>query len=306
MKSQEKYAILSRVIFMKKEQIKGSAMLLFATLIWGSAFVAQSVGMDHLGPMSFQAVRSLLAVAAMAVLVFCADRDKARYFVQWKNKNLWKTGLLCGLALFAAQSLQQMGLQYTEPGKAGFITAMYIVLVPVFGLFLGRRCGWQIWFSVALAVAGLYLLSCVGVARINLGDVMILVSAGAFAVQILLIDYLAQELDGLRLNGIQFLVVMVLSSLAAALTETATWQAIIDCAVPLLFAGILSSGVAFSLQILGQQHLPPEPASLIMSLESVFAVLAGWVILGQTLRPIEAVGCCLVFAGVILCQIKAK
>ena len=291
---------------MKKEQIKGSAMLLFATLIWGSAFVAQSVGMDHLGPMSFQAVRSLLAVAAMAVLVFCADRDKARYFVQWKNKNLWTTGLLCGLALFAAQSLQQMGLQYTEPGKAGFITAMYIVLVPVFGLFLGRRCGWQIWFSVALAVAGLYLLSCVGVARINLGDVMILVSAGAFAVQILLIDYLAQELDGLRLNGIQFLVVMVLSSLAAALTETATWQAIIDCAVPLLFAGILSSGVAFSLQILGQQHLPPEPASLIMSLESVFAVLAGWGILGQTLRPIEALGCCLVFAGVILCQIKAK
>jgi drug/metabolite transporter (DMT)-like permease len=159
---------------------------------------------------------------------------------------------------------------------------------------------------VALAVAGLYLLSCVGVARINLGDVMILISAGAFAVQILLIDYLAQELDGLRLNGIQFLVVMVLSSLAAALTETATWQAIVDCAVPLLFAGILSSGVAFSLQILGQQHLPPEPASLIMSLESVFAVLAGWVILGQTLRPIEALGCCLVFAGVILCQIKAK
>ena len=281
-------------------------MLLFATLIWGSAFVAQSVGMDHLGPMSFQAVRSLLAVAAVAVLVFCADRDKARYFVQWKNKNLWKTGILCGLALFAAQSLQQMGLQYTEPGKAGFITAMYIVLVPVFGLFLGRRCGWQIWFSVALAVAGLYLLSCVGVARINLGDVMILVSAGAFAVQILLIDYLAQELDGLRLNGIQFFVVMVLSALTAAFTETASWQAIIDCAVPLLFAGILSSGVAFSLQILGQQHLPPEPASLIMSLESVFAVLAGWVILGQTLRPIEALGCCLVFAGVILCQLKAK
>ena len=291
---------------MKKEQIKGSAMLLFATLIWGSAFVAQSVGMDHLGPMSFQAVRSLLAVAAIAVLVFCADRDKGQFFVLWKNKALWKTGILCGLALFVAQGLQQMGLQYTEPGKAGFITAMYIVLVPVFGLFLGRRCGWQIWFSVALAVAGLYLLSCVGVARINLGDVMILVSAGAFAVQILLIDYLAQELDGLRLNGIQFLVVMVLSSLAAALTETATWQAIIDCAVPLLFAGILSSGVAFSLQILGQQHLPPEPASLIMSLESVFAVLAGWVILGQTLRPIEALGCCLVFAGVILCQIKAK
>ena len=291
---------------MKKEQIKGSAMLLFATLIWGSAFVAQSVGMDHLGPMSFQAVRSLLAVAAMAVLVFCADRDKGQFFVLWKNKALWKTGILCGLALFVAQGLQQMGLQYTEPGKAGFITAMYIVLVPVFGLFLGRRCGWQIWLSVALAVAGLYLLSCVGVARINLGDVMILISAAAFAVQILLIDYLAQELDGLRLNGIQFFVVMVLSALTAAFTETASWQGVIDCAVPLLYTGILSSGVAFSLQILGQQHLPPEPASLIMSLESVFAVLSGWVILGQILSPTEAVGCCLVFAGVILCQIKAK
>ena len=306
MKSQEKYAILSRVIFMKKEQIKGSVMLLFATLIWGSAFVAQSVGMDHLGPMSFQAIRSLLAVAAMAVLVFCADRDKGQFFVLWKNKALWKTGILCGLALFVAQGLQQMGLQYTEPGKAGFITAMYIVLVPVFGLFLGRRCGWQIWLSVALAVAGLYLLSCVGVARINLGDVMILISAAAFAVQILLIDYLAQELDGLRLNGIQFLVVMVLSALTAAFTETASWQGVIDCAVPLLYTGILSSGVAFSLQILGQQHLPPEPASLIMSLESVFAVLSGWVILGQILSPTEAVGCFLVFAGVILCQIKAK
>ena len=291
---------------MKKEQIKGSVMLLFATLIWGSAFVAQSVGMDHLGPMSFQAVRSLLAVAAMVVLVFCFDRDKGQFLVLWKNKALWKTGILCGLALFMAQGLQQMGLQYTEPGKAGFITAMYIVLVPVFGLFLGRRCGWQIWLSVALAVTGLYLLSCVGVARINLGDVMILISAAAFAVQILLIDYLAQELDGLRLNGIQFFVVMVLSSLTAAFTETASWQGVIDCAVPLLYTGILSSGVAFSLQILGQQHLPPEPASLIMSLESVFAVLAGWVILGQTLRPIEALGCCLVFAGVILCQIKAK
>ena len=291
---------------MKKEQIKGILQLSFATLIWGSAFVAQSVGMDHLGPMSFLAVRSALAVLALLPVILLMDRDPKVYLLRWKSKSLWKTGILCGLSLFVAQGLQQVGLLYTEPGKAGFITAMYIVLVPVFGLFLGRRCGWQIWFSVALAVAGLYLLSCVGVARINLGDVMILVSAGAFAVQILLIDYLAQELDGLRLNGIQFLVVMVLSSLAAALTETATWQAIIDCAVPLLFAGILSSGVAFSLQILGQQHLPPEPASLIMSLESVFAVLAGWVILGQTLRPIEALGCCLVFAGVILCQIKAK
>ena len=291
---------------MKKEQLKGSAQLLFATLIWGGAFVAQSVGMDHLGPMSFQAVRSLLAVAALVPVIALMDRAPGVFRSRWTQPGLWKTGILCGLALFAAQSLQQVGLLYTEPGKAGFITAMYIVLVPVFGLFLGRKCGLRIWVSVGLAVAGLYLLSCVGVTKVNMGDVLILISAAAFAVQILLIDILAQSIDGLRLNCIQFMVVTVLSALTAAFTETPTWSGVIDCAVPLLYAGVLSSGAAFSLQILGQQHLPPEPASLIMSLESVFAVLAGWLILHQTLSPTELLGCCLVFSGVILCQVKGK
>ena len=222
---------------MKKEQFKGSAQLLLATLIWGCAFVAQSVGMDHLGPMTFQAIRSLLAVL---------------------------------------------------------------------GLFLGKKCGIRVWISVLLAVGGLYLLSCVGVTKVNIGDLLILVSAGAFAVQIVLIDVLAQELDGIRLNCIQFIVVTVLSALAAAFTETPTWQGVIDCALPLVYTGVLSSGVAFTLQILGQQHLSPAPASLIMSLESVFAVLAGWVLLHQTLRPIEALGCALVFLAVILSQTKSN
>ena len=290
---------------MKKEQIKGILQLSFATLIWGSAFVAQSVGMDHLGPMSFQAVRSALAVLALLPVILLMDRDPKVYLLRWKSKSLWKTGILCGLSLFVAQGLQQVGLLYTEPGKAGFITAMYIVLVPVLGLFLGRKCGIRVWISVALAVAGLYLLSCVGVTQINIGDILILGAAAAFAVQIVLIDVLAQALDGIRLNCIQFLVVAVLSALTAAFTETLTWQGILDCAVPLLYTGVLSSGVAFTLQILGQQHLPPEPASLIMSLESVFAVLAGWAILGQTLRPTELLGCGLVFIGVILSQTKS-
>ena len=290
---------------MKKEQIKGILQLSFATLIWGSAFVAQSVGMDHLGPMSFQAVRSALAVLALLPVILLMDRDPKVYLLRWKSKSLWKTGILCGLSLFVAQGLQQVGLLYTEPGKAGFITAMYIVLVPVLGLFLGRKCGIRVWISVALAVAGLYLLSCVGVTQINIGDILILGAAAAFAVQIVLIDVLAQALDGIRLNCIQFLVVAVLSALTAAFTETITWQSILDCAVPLLYTGVLSSGVAFTLQILGQQHLPPEPASLIMSLESVFAVLAGWAILGQTLRPTELLGCGLVFIGVILSQTKS-
>ena len=291
---------------MKKEQMKGSAMLLLATLIWGCAFVAQSVGMDHMEPMSFQAVRSLLAVAALVPTIYWMDKDKSTFLPRWKDKALWKTGIPCGIALFAAQGLQQTGLLYTEPGKAGFITAMYIVLVPVLGLFLRRKCGLRVWISVALAVGGLYLLSCVGVTHVNLGDILILISALCFAVQILLIDSLAQNMDGLRLNCIQFLVVTVLSALTAAFTETTTWQGIVACAIPLLYTGILSSGVAFSLQILGQQHLPPEPASLIMSLESVFAVLAGWVLLGQTLSPIELTGSGLVFAAVILSQTKSK
>ncbi len=291
---------------MKKEQIKGIVQLLLATLIWGCAFVAQSMGMDHLGPMSFQAIRSLLAVLALLPVIFLMDRDPGAYLPRWKARELWKTGILCGLALFVAQGLQQVGLQFTEPGKAGFITAMYIVLVPVLGLFLRRKCGIRVWISVALAVAGLYLLSCVGVTEINIGDILILISAGAFAVQIVLIDILAQELDGLRLNCVQFVVVTVLSALAAVFTEAPTWQAVLDCALPLLYTGVLSSGAAFSLQILGQQHLPPEPASLIMSLESVFAVLAGWVILGQTLSPTELLGCGLVFAGVILSQLRGK
>lgn len=289
---------------MKKEQIKGSAMLLFATLIWGCAFVAQSVGMDHLGPMSFQAIRSALAVLALLPVIRIMDRDPKAYIPRWKDRDLWKTGILCGLALFVAQSLQQVGLIYTEPGKAGFITAMYIVMVPVLGLFLGRKCGGRVWLSVALAVAGLYLLSCVGVTDINIGDILILGSAAAFAVQIVLIDSLAQTMDGVRLNCVQFVVVTVLSALAAVITEEPTWQGVIDCALPLLYTGVLSSGVAFTLQILGQQLLPPEPASLIMSLESVFAVLAGWVLLNQTLSPTELLGCVLVFIGVILSQTK--
>lgn len=304
LKSSANCDILPPVIFMKKEQIKGIIQLSLATLIWGCAFVAQSVGMDHLGPMSFQAIRSALAVLALLPVIFLMDRDPGAYIPRWQTKGLWKTGILCGLALFVAQGLQQVGLQYTEPGKAGFITAMYIVLVPVLGLFLRRKCGIRVWISVALAVAGLYLLSCVGVTKINIGDILILISAGAFAVQIVLIDVLAQTLDGLRLNCVQFVVVTVLSALVASFTETLIWQDVLDCALPLLYTGVLSSGAAFTLQILGQQHLPPEPASLIMSLESVFAVLAGWVLLNQTLRPVELLGCGLVFIGVILSQTK--
>ena len=292
-----------------KEQIKGSLLLLTGTMIWGTAFVAQSVGMDYIQPFTFQAVRSIIALIALWPVIWLMERKKGggrSFLSRWADPRLWKTGLLCGIALFLASGLQQMGLVYTDAGKAGFITAMYIVLVPVLGLFLGQKPGAGVWISVALAVAGLYLLSAMGVSGINLGDLLLMGCACAFAVQIVLVDRLGQDLDGLRLNFVQFLVNAVVSCLVMGLFETPVWENILSCAVPLLYTGVLSSAAAYSLQILGQQRLAPAPASLIMSLESVFAVIAGWIVLGQGLSLTELLGCALVFAGVVLSQLPVK
>lgn len=288
-----------------KEQLKGSILLLIGTVIWGCAFVAQSVAMDHVGPLTFQACRSALAVIVLLPVIALFDRGRKEtdsYLKLWSSKKLWVTGLACGAALFVASGLQQIGLVYTEPGKAGFLTAMYIVLVPVLGLFLGKRPGILVWISVVIAVAGLYFLSFVNAEGINVGDIIVIGCALAYAVQITLVDRLSGGLDGLRLNCVQFLVVAVLSAIVMLFTETPTWSGILACGGALLYTGILSSAVGFSLQILGQQRVAPEPASLIMSLESVFAVLAGWLILGQKLSGAETIGCCLMFAAVILSQ----
>ena len=289
-----------------KKRIQGSLCLLLGTVIWGSAFIAQSVGMDHIGPFTFQAIRCALAVVFLLVTSLLFDLKKYGMFgalAQWKNPALWKAGLICGAALFVAASLQQVGLVYTDAGKAGFITAMYIVLVPVIGLFLRRKPPKTIVFSVLLAVLGLYLLSCMGVTEINKGDLFLMGCALAFAVQINCIDQLAGDLDGLRLNCIQSLVVAVLSVPFMALTETVVVADILACWWPLCFAGIFSMGVAYTLQIVGQKDLEPTTASLIMSLESVFAALGGWLLLHETMTGWEMVGCCLVFAGVILSQV---
>lgn len=294
---------------MMKEQLKGSLLLLIGTAIWGCAFVAQSVAMDHIGPFTFQVGRSLLAVAVLAPVAALFDRGTrsgGTYLSRWQDKRLWKTGLLCGLALFAASGLQQMGMVYTDPGKAGFLTAMYIVLVPVLGLALGKRPGALVWISVGLAAVGLYLLSCVGTEGVNIGDVYLIGCAFAYAVQITLVDRLAPGLDGLRLNCIQFLVVAVLSGVVMLIMETPAWEGVLACAPALVYTGVLSSAVGFTLQILGQQRVPSENAALIMSLESVFAVLAGWLILRQTLTGAESAGCCLVFAAVLLSQRQPK
>lgn len=292
-----------------KKQLRGSFFLLLATVIWGSAFVSQSVGMDHIGPFTFQAVRCFLAVLGLLPVILVCDRwkaDEKNFWQRWADRKLWKAGLLCGIPLFLACNLQQVGLVDTDAGKSGFLTAMYIVIVPVLGIFLKKKPTVMVPISVALAVAGLYCLSCVGVSSIRPGDLLTLGCALMFAVQITLIDRFANSTDALRLNAIQALVCAILSTVVMLFTEQPTWRSIADCALPLSHAGFLSMGAAYSLQILGQQNLEPTAASLIMSLESVFAVIFGMLVLNETMTGWEILGCILVFIAVILSQLPVQ
>ena len=288
-----------------KKKLRGSAYLLLATIIWGSTFVAQSVGMDYIGPFTFQAVRCGLAVIGLLPVIYYLDYRSGRSFCkEWANKQLWIGGLLCAIPLFLAVNLQQVGLVSTSAGKSAFLTAMYIVMVPILGLFVGRKPSPMVPISVLLAVVGLYLLSCVGMTQILLGDILLLLCALMFAVQILFVDRFAASVDALRLNCRQAGFCAIASGVIAVFTETVTVPNLLDCWLPLCYAGFLSMGAAYSLQIVGQKHLEPAAASLIMSLESVFAVLFGWLLLKETMTLWEGIGCALVFAAVILSQIN--
>ena len=288
-----------------KKQLSGVIALLGATVIWGSAFIAQSVGMDKIGPFTFQAVRCFLAVVVLFPASALFSKGKP-FWKSWADPALWRSGVICGLALFAASSLQQIGLVYTDAGKAGFLTAMYIVFVPFLGLFVGQRPGRNALLSLIPAIVGLYLLSCTSVSGINKGDVLLLLCAVAFSVQILLIDRHCAGLDGLKLNCIQALVVTVLSVPWALLTETVDASLIASCWLPLGYAGVLSMGVAYTLQIVGQKRVAPSAAALLMSLESVFAALFGWLLLHETMTRAEVLGCVLVFAAVVISQLPEK
>ena len=292
-----------------KERIQGTICLSVTTLIWGSAFIAQSVGMDLIGPFTFQFFRCLLAILFLIPVSFLFEAGKCSLeesVQRWKDPALWKNGFICGLALFAGQSLQQIGLVYTDAGKAGFITAMYIVLVPIIGLFLGRRLLMNDFISVALAVVGLYLLSCTGASGINIGDICLMGCALGFAAQITLVDRFAKDIDGFRLNCVQAVTVTTLSIPFMLTTERVVIQDVLNCWLPLCYAGVMSMGVAYSLQIIGQKHLPPTEASLIMSLESVIAALCGWAFLKERMTFLELTGCALVFIAVILSQLPAE
>lgn len=291
-----------------KKQTKGSLAILVATVIWGSAFVAQSIGMDHIGPFTFQAVRCLLGGLILLPIIALWDRwkkpcDGKNFFSRWCDNRLWIAGLLCGAPLFIATNLQQMALVDTDAGKSAFLTAMYIVFVPILGIFRGQKPTKWIPVSVILGVAGLYCLSCVGVTGIAAGDLLLLGCALAFAVQILFVDHFASNIDCLRLNCISCFLCAGLTGIVMAFTETPTWEGIIGCFGALAYAGCLSMAIAYSLQMIGQKDLPPAAASLLMSMESVFAVLAGWIILKERLTLWEGLGCVLIFAAVILSQL---
>ncbi len=291
---------------MDKKQLRSSLLLLLGAVIWGSAFVAQSVGMDYIGPFTFNAVRSLIGTVSLLPLILILNRRKKKSGSSpAKRKEYIKACLVCGLVLFGATMCQQIGLQYTTVGKAGFITAMYIVLVPVLGVFLGRRPALRIWFCVLLACVGLYFLCINEGFSIEKGDLMMLGSAVLFAFQILAIAHFAPKVDSLKLSAGQFFVSGMVSLVCMFILETPKLPQIFAAWLPLLYAGVLSSGVAYTLQIIGEKDADPAIASLAMSMESVFSVLAGWVILGQVLSPREWIGCGLMFSAILISHTHA-
>lgn len=297
---------------MNKFILRQTFLLFLTAVIWGVAFVAQDVGMDYVGPFTFNAVRNLLGAVVLLPCISFLDRvsgskqealnneEKKR-----QNKTLAAGGICCGVLLFIAGSLQQIGILYTTTGKAGFITAMYIVLVPLFGIFVHKKVGMRIWTAVAVAVVGMYLLC--GMSRnvsLQLGDVLLIGCAIGFSFHILVIDHFSPKVNGIKLSCVQFITCSVLSGICMLIFEEVRFSSILDAWAPVLYAGVLSSGVAYTLQIVGQKGMNPTAASLILSLESVIALIAGWLLLDQRLSNKELCGCALVFVAIILVQIK--
>lgn len=302
---------------MKSRQVRNSILLVLTAFIWGIAFVAQSEGGNAVGPFTFNGIRSLIGSIVLLPVIALLDRMKLtskKPVTKAEKKTLLIGGLSCGVLLFLASSAQQLGICLGTPaGKAGFLTACYILLVPVLGLFLKKKCGVRVWTGIAITLVGLYLLCMSETLRLQSSDLLLLACALLFAVHILVIDYFSPRVDGVRMSCIQFLVCGILSLIPmffseirvgadvwlAKLTDPGAWLAI-------LYAGVLSCGVAYTLQIVGQNGINPTVASMLLSLESVFSVLAGWIILKQSLGAKELLGCGLISIAIILAQLPEK
>ena len=295
---------------MTNRKYRNPMLLFLAAGIWGMAFVSQSKGMEYMQPLTFNGVRALIGVATLLVYLAVTGRFAKGKITpeQWK-KNLI-AGVCCGLALTAASALQQFGIKYTTVAKAGFITTLYIIFVPLLGLFLRRKVFASIWVAVVMAAAGMYLLCMTESLVLSVGDVLVFLCAIAYAVQIMLVDHFAPETDGPVVSCIQFLVCGIVCTLGAFIWEAPKMSQLTSGIGALLYAGVLSCGVAFTLQIVGQNGVNPTIAALIMSLESVIASVAGWVAFrigfltdDQTLTGTQIAGCAIVFAAVVLVQL---
>lgn len=289
-------------------KFKGELCLMLAALIWGSAFIFQKMGMDHVGPFTFGLFRFTLGSLALLPVIWISDKIRsggshAKPPHSLRQPVLLMGGLLCGLANFIAGSLQQVGLVYTTAGKAGFITSMDIVIVPILLIFLKKRVGLFTWMGVALASLGLYLLCITDGFTIQLGDGLVMACAVAYSFQILLIDYYSERTDAIRLSCLQFLIAGVLSGLVAVFWETIDLQSVLDCAVPILYTAILEVSIAFTLQVIGQKDTPPAIAAIIMSLEAVFSAICGSLFLGEFMSSRELLGCILMLTAFIISQI---
>lgn len=295
-----------------KTQLKGSVLLLLTALIWGSAFVAQSVGMDYVGPFTFNSVRCIIGGIVLLPCIALLDKMNGRKISVWgtnenaARKTLVAGGVLCGVLLAIASSFQQMGIQYTTVGKSGFITAMYILIVPILGLFAGKKVPLLTWGGVGLAVVGLYLLCMTDGFALSAGDVLMMACAFSFSFHIMVVDKYSPMVDGVRMSCIQFFVCGILCGIPALMFESPQLAQIIAAAQPILYAGVMSCGVAYTLQIIGQKYTQPTVASLLMSLESVFAVICGAIILHETMNGREIFGCVLMFAAIVFAQIPTK
>ncbi|MBE6619822.1 MAG: DMT family transporter [Ruminococcaceae bacterium] len=296
---------------MKSKWIRQVVFPLVAAIIWGTAFVFQSEGAAYVGPFTFNTMRCAMATVFLGLILLGRDlwqkrKPRAADDAPKDKRNvkaLLLGGLLCGAMLACASNLQQLGLGATSPGKAAFITALYVVLVPVFGLFLGKRARPVVWIGVALAVAGLYFLCITGKMSVERSDFFVFLCALCFAVHIMIIDRFSPHVNGVELSCVQFAVVTVVSAIGMLLTEAPTWAAISACLWPLFYVGVFSGGVAYTLQILAQKNANPTVVSLLLCLESVFAVLAEGLMMAQWPSVREWIGCGLMLTAVVLAQL---
>jgi drug/metabolite transporter (DMT)-like permease len=285
--------------------LKSNLLLLLAAAIWGFAFVAQRIGMEFVGPFTFNGVRFALgSLSLVPLILFYKDSSRKQIDTSRDSKSVIKAGLLAGVVLFIAASLQQIGLLYTTAGKAAFITCLYIVMVPLLGIFLRQYVSMSTWMGSVIAVGGLYLLCVKDSIFISYGEVLELVGAFFWTIHILVIDRFSRKVDVLKLASIQFVTCSALSLITALFIETIRFDTLSQAVIPILYGGIGSVGVAYTLQIVGQKHAAPSHAAIILSMETVFAALGGWLILNEKLSFQESLGCVIMFIGMLLSQLQ--